>query len=147
MENESPARVETRSGHRTSPQAKAIRSQATLTSRSHTLTMAMHAPLSQFLARLDTDLGAGTGGEFLAATGRRLVASHVLPEEEFARSGQPSDSDLGSLLRTLHSLGAAVDWAGAVTTGHASKIEFFASVGLTLADAANVYSLTLRVWC
>ena len=51
-----------------SPQAKAIRSQATLTSRSHTLTMAMHAPLSQFLARLDTDLGAGTGGEFLAAT-------------------------------------------------------------------------------
>ena len=49
-----------------SPQAKAIRSQATLTSRSHTLTMAMHAPLSQFLARLDTDLGAGTGGEFLS---------------------------------------------------------------------------------
>ena len=73
--------------------------------------MALHAPLSQFLGRLNTDLGAGTGGEFLAATGRRLVASHVLPEEEFCRTGQPSDSDLGSLLRTLHSLGAAVDCA------------------------------------
>ena len=47
--------------------------------------MALHAPLSQFLGRLNTDLGAGTGGEFLAATGRRLVASQVLPEEEFSR--------------------------------------------------------------
>ena len=73
--------------------------------------MALHAPLTQFLARLNTDLGAGTGVEFLAATGRRLVATHVLPEEEFSRQGQPNDSDLGSLLRTLHSLGPAVNWA------------------------------------
>ena len=28
-------------------------------------------------------------------------------------------------------------WGAAVTTGHASKIEFFASVGLTLADEAK----------
>ena len=34
--------------------------------------MALHAPLTAFLARLNTDLGAGTGAEFLAATGRRL---------------------------------------------------------------------------
>ena len=99
--------------------------------------MALHAPLTQFLARLNTDLGVGTSNEFLGATGRRLVAAHVLPEEEFSRTGQPSDSDLGSLLRTLHSLGAAVDWGGAVTAGHASKIDFFASVGLSLADAAK----------
>ena len=84
--------------------------------------MALHAPLTQFLARLNTDLGVGTSNEFLGATGRRLVAAHVLPEEEFSRTGQPSDSDLGSLLRTLHSLGAAVDWGGAVTAGHASVI-------------------------
>ena len=31
------------------------------------------------IARLNADLGAGTGAEFLAATGRRLVAAHVLP--------------------------------------------------------------------
>jgi hypothetical protein len=54
--------------------------------------MALHAPLTHFLARLNTDLGAGTGGEFLAATGRRLVAGHVLPEEEFSRTaGTPGD--------------------------------------------------------
>ena len=99
--------------------------------------MATHAPLTQFLARLNTDLGAGTGVEFLAATGRRLVAAHVLPEEEFSRQGQPNDSDLGSLLRLLHTLGPAVDWAGAATTGHGSKIEFFASVGLTLGDVSD----------
>ena len=99
--------------------------------------MAIHAPLTEFLARLNTDLGAGTGAEFLAATGRRLVAAHVLPEEEFSRQGQPNDSDLGSLLRTLHSLGPAVNWAGAATVGHASKMDFFASVGLALGDAAK----------
>eukprot|EP01043_Picozoa_sp_COSAG02_P084655 COSAG02_NODE_22449_length_751_cov_1.131700_1_plen_75_part_00 len=48
--------------------------------------MALHAPLTHFLARLDADLGAGTGGEFLAATGRHLVAGHILPEEEFSRT-------------------------------------------------------------
>lgn len=95
--------------------------------------MAQHAPLTQFLARLNTDLGDGTHSEFLAATGRRLVAGHVLPDEEFPRTGAPNASDLGSLLRTLHSLGGAVDWAGAATAGHASKIEFFASVGIELA--------------
>ena len=41
----------------------------------------MHAPLTQFLAQLNTDLGAGTSGEFLAATGRHLAAGHVLPED------------------------------------------------------------------
>jgi hypothetical protein len=50
--------------------------------------MALHAPLTQFLARLNTDLGAATGVEFLAATGRRLVATHVLPEEEFSRQAK-----------------------------------------------------------
>ena len=38
----------------------------------------MHAPLTAFLARLNTDMGAGTSTEFLASTGRRLVASHIL---------------------------------------------------------------------
>ena len=104
--------------------------------------MALHAPLTHFLARLDADLGAGTGAEFLAATGRRLVAGQILPEEEFSRTGQPSASDLGSLLRPLHSLGAQVDWGNAVTTGHASKIEFFASVGLVLTDAAKAALLS-----
>ena len=104
--------------------------------------MAQHVPLTQFLARLDTDLGAGTHSEFLAATGRRLVAGHVIPDEEFPRTGPPSASDLGSLLRTLHSLGGAVDWAGAATTGHGSKIEFFASVGVDLADATKAALLT-----
>ena len=90
----------TRDGRRSFPQAEAIRSQASLTSRSHPhRDMALHAPLTQFLARLNTDLGVGTSNEFLGATGRRLVAAHVLPEEEFSRTGQPSDSDLGSLLR------------------------------------------------
>ena len=64
--------------------------------------MADHAPLVNFLSRLNTDVGAGTDKEFLAATGRRLAAAHILPEEEFARHGQPSPSDLGSLLRLLH---------------------------------------------
>ena len=83
--------------------------------------MALHAPLTQFLTRLDADLGAGAGAEFLSATGRHLVAGHVIPEEDFSRAGQPSDSDLGSLLRTLHSLGAQVDWTSAATAGHACK--------------------------
>ena len=46
-----------------------------------TTTMADHAPLVNFLSRLNTDVGAGTDKEFLAATGRRLAAAHILPEE------------------------------------------------------------------
>ena len=72
--------------------------------------MAQHAPLTAFLAQADADVGPGTSHEFLASTGRRLVTGHIIPEEEFPRTGAPTSSDLGSLLRTLHSLGPAVDW-------------------------------------
>ena len=84
--------------------------------------MAQHAPLTNFLSRLNTDVGAGTETEFLATTGRRLSAAQILPEEEFCKQGQPSASELGSLLRVLHSVGGDVDWDGAVTTGHGSAI-------------------------
>ena len=104
--------------------------------------MAQHAPLTAFLAQADADVGPGTSHEFLASTGRRLVTGHVLPEEEFPRTGTPNSSDLGSLLRTLHSLGTAVDWGAAVTTGHASSIDFFASVGLNLSDAVKAVLLS-----
>ena len=64
--------------------------------------MAQHAPLTTFLAQADADVGPGTSHEFLASTGRRLVTGHIIPEEEFPRTGAPTSSDLGSLLRTLH---------------------------------------------
>ena len=43
-----------------------------------TTTMADHAPLVNFLSRLNTDVGAGTDKEFLAATGRRLIKTHPM---------------------------------------------------------------------
>ena len=45
-----------------------------------TTTMAQHAPLVNFLSRLNTDVGAGTDKEFLTTTGRRLAAAQILPE-------------------------------------------------------------------
>ena len=51
--------------------------------------MAQHVPLTNFLSRLNTDVGPGTEKEFLASTGRRLAAAQILPEEEFSKQGQP----------------------------------------------------------
>ena len=107
--------------------------------------MADHAPLVNFLSRLNADVGAGTDKEFLAATGRRLAAAHILPEEEFCRQGQPSPSDLGSLLRLLHSIGGEIDWNGVVTTGHGNQTQFFAAVGIDLSDQVR-RALLARGW-
>ena len=49
--------------------------------------MAQHAPLVNFLSRLNTDVGAGTDKEFLTTTGRRLAAAQILPEEDFGKQG------------------------------------------------------------
>ena len=88
--------------------------------------MAQHPTLTAFLAQVDADVGAGTSTEFLTSTGRRLVAAHILAEKDFPKTGQPGSAELGGLLRTLHSLGPAVDWAGTVTAGHGSRINFLA---------------------
>ena len=34
----------------------------------------------------------------------------------------------------LHSVGAEVDWDGAVTAGHGTVVKFFAAVGIDLSD-------------
>ena len=49
--------------------------------------MAQHAPLTNFLSRLNTDVGPGKEKEFLASTGRRLAAAQILQEEEFSKQG------------------------------------------------------------
>ena len=96
--------------------------------------MAQHAPLVNFLSRLNTDVGAGTDKEFLTTTGRRLAAAQILPEEDFGKQGQPSSSELGALLRILHSVGGDVDWDNVITTGHGNAVNFFAAVGIDLSD-------------
>ena len=53
-----------------------------------TIPMAQHAPLVNFLSRLNTDVGAGTDKEFLTTTGRRLAAAQILLEEDFGKQGQ-----------------------------------------------------------
>ena len=60
------------------PKLKLARSQLTSTFRSQSSSdMALNPALTTFLTRLDADVGAGTSTQFLASTGRRLVASHV----------------------------------------------------------------------
>ena len=51
----------------------------------NTPNMALHAPLVNFLSRLNTDVGAGAEKEFLTTTGRRLAAAQILPEEDFGK--------------------------------------------------------------
>jgi hypothetical protein len=59
------------------------------------------------------------------------VLAHIIPEEDFAKTGPPSDADLGGLLNKLHALGPAVDWT-AVITAHADAVTFFATAGETV---------------
>ena len=77
-------------GRGTLPKLKLTRSQAYSTFRSRLYNiMAQNPALTAFLGRLDSDVGAGTCTEFLTSTGRRLVASHVLPEKDFVRCRSP----------------------------------------------------------
>ena len=87
-----------------------------------------HPPLTAFLQSLETDVAAGTRNAFLSALGKKLVLAHVIPEEDFAKTGAASDADLGGLLHKLHALGHAVDWS-AVDTAHPDAITFFATAG------------------
>ena len=90
-----------------------------------------YVPLTAFLHSLDTDVAAGTRNAFLSALGRKLVLAHIIPEEDFAKTGPPSDADLGGLLNKLHALGPAVDWT-AVITAHPDAVTFFATAGETV---------------
>ena len=90
-----------------------------------------YVPLTAFLHSLDTDVAVGTRNAFLSALGRKLVLAHIIPEEDFAKTGPPSDADLGGLLNKLHALGPAVDWT-AVITAHPDAVTFFATAGETV---------------
>ena len=89
---------------------------------------ATHHPLTVFLQALESDIAAGTRNKFLAALGKKLVLAHIIPEEDFTKTGPPSDADLGGLLHKLHALGHAIDWTS-VETAHADAITFFSTSG------------------
>ena len=67
--------------------------------------MADHAPLVNFLSRLNTDVGAGTDKEFLAATGRRLAATHDVQLNQNRRITKRTRKQLDRLGVTHHRMG------------------------------------------
>ena len=92
------------------------------------MALVQHPPLTAFLQHLETDVAPGTRNEFLSALGKKLVLAHIIPEEDFTKTGTPSDADLGGLLHKLHALGPAIDWT-AINTAHPDAITFFATAG------------------
>ena len=52
-----------------------------------------HPPLTAFLQSLETDAAAGTRNAFLSALGKKLVLAHIIPEEDFTKTGAASDAD------------------------------------------------------